>query len=353
MDNDSRDHLNDIMPFIEDGTVIPIISNSFRIEEIFRDDDELLAQLSQIPEFYDEVRTIDQQLTKQWAQKIGYPMSDDHNLARVAQYRQIESGDPELAKIEYLKFINDRLLKISENRAGYDDKVNELRTQTQRLLFSDLVQQLDYPQFPDGMEDPLRLLAKLPLPIYITTSYSSFLERALEAEDKSPRTQLCFLSSGKSNVKREHQPDPDYEPTVTNPAVYHLFGLENYKNTLVLSEDDYMNFLMNAVEEITSLDLYPSALQQALPESRLLLFGYNLTDWDFRALFRFILRTRKTVTARRSIAIQFRPSLEKKDYEERSLKYLQQYFEGYKFRVIWTSTEKFIYELWDAWNKYR
>ena len=346
------DNLSDMMPFIEDGAVIPIISNSFRIEEIFREDDELVAQLADVPQFYDEVRTIDQQLTKQWADKIGYPMSDNHNLARVAQYRQVESGDPELAKIEYLKFLNERLLKMSEKKEGYEAKVSQLKTQSQRLLFSEAVQQLDYPQF-DGMDDPLRLLAKLPLPIYITTSYSNFLERALEDEEKTPRTQLCFLSSGKSTVKREHQPDPDYEPTPTNPAVYHLFGLENYRNTLILSEDDYMNFLMNAVEEITSRDLYPSALQQALPESRIILLGYNLRDWDFRALFRFILRTRKMAAARPSIAIQFKPSLEKKDHEARSLKYLQQYFEGHKFRVVWTNTEKFIYELWDTWNRYR
>lgn len=343
-------NLSDMIPFIEDGAVIPIISNSFRIEEIFREDDELVTQLAEVPEFYDEVRTIEQQLTKQWAEKLEYPMSDNHNLARVAQYRQVESGDPELAKIEYLRFLNSRLLKMTEKKEGYEAKVSQIKTQSQRLLFSDAVQQLDYPHFPDGMKDPLELLANLPLPIYITTSYSNFMERALEEAKRPPRTQLCFLSSGKSSVKREHLPDPDYVPTVDNPAVYHLFGLENYRNTLVLSEDDYMNFLMNAVEEITSLDLYPSALQQALPESRLLLLGYNLRDWDFRTLFRFILRARKSAAARPSIAIQFKPSLEKKDYEEKSLKYLQQYFEGHKFKVIWTNTEKFIYELWDTWE---
>ena len=33
-------HMSRIVPFIT-GTVIPIISNSFRIEQIFRQDDEL------------------------------------------------------------------------------------------------------------------------------------------------------------------------------------------------------------------------------------------------------------------------------------------------------------------------
>ena len=45
----STDNLNDIMPFIDEGTVIPIISNSFRIEEIFRNDKELQEQLAASP----------------------------------------------------------------------------------------------------------------------------------------------------------------------------------------------------------------------------------------------------------------------------------------------------------------
>lgn len=348
------DNLKDIMPFIEMGLVIPIISNSFRIEEIFREDKDLLQKMEDFPEFYDEVRTIDQQLTKQWAQKIGYPMSDDHNLARVAQYRQVESGDPDLAKIEYLKFLNDRLLELCENEKGYDDKVNQLKTQTQRQFFSDTVRQLDYPRnFPDGKADPLRLLAQLPIKIYITTSYFTFLERALEAEGKTPRTQICFLSGGKSTVKREHLPDPDYVPTSANPAVYHFFGLEDYKDTLILSEDDYMNFLMNAIEEINSQDIYPTPLRLALPDSRFILLGYKLRDWDFRTVFRFILKIRKPIMAKPSIAIQLKPNLGKKDFEAKSLEYLEHYFGGHKFRVEWTSTENFIYELWDAWNNYR
>jgi len=348
------DNFNDIIPFMEMGLVVPIISNSFRIEEIFRNDEDLLSKMNGSPEFYDEVRTVDQQLTKQWAQKIGYPMSDDHNLARVAQYRQVETEDPDLAKIEYLKFLNDRLLMLCENEKGYHDKVGQLKTQTQRQLFSDTVQQLDYPrQYSDSQEDPLRILARLPIKIYITTSYFNSLERALEAEGKSPRTQICFLSGGKSSVKREHLPDPDYDPVPMEPAVYHFFGLENYRDTLVLSEDDHMNFLMNAVEEINSQDIYPTPLRLALPDSRFILLGYNLRDWDFRTVFRFILKIRKPIMAKPSIAIQLRPNLGKKDFEEKSLKYLEHYFKGHNFRVKWTSTEEFIYELWEAWNRYR
>lgn len=350
------DNLDYLMPFLETGRVIPFLSNSFRLEEIFRDDRELSAMLAKPPEHFDEVRTFDQQLTKKWAEKIDYPMSDSHNLARVAQYRQVVSGFPEGARREYIRYLTDRLLEINENDDEYKDIVARLRKRSQALLFSEVVQQLDYPRFPEGVEDPLRLLARLPLKIFVTTGYSDFLERALIAEDKTPRTQLCFCRVGKSHIRAEHLPDRDFKPTATNPAVVHLYGLEDYTNTLILSEDDYMNFLMNAVEEINSQDYFPSYLRGALPESSLILLGYHMQDWDFRTLFRFGSRVRKIEAVddeiTPSIAIQFKPSLERKEIEARSLQYLEKYFAKRNFRVMWTGAEEFVYELWETWNRY-
>ena len=350
-DRSTIDFFNEIMPFIDEGAVIPIISNSFRIDEIFRHDKNLVSRMVESPEFYDEDMTIEEQLTKEWAGSIEYPMPDDHNLARVAQYRQVVLEDSELAKKEYLKFLNDRFLKMSKNETGNIDEVSEPKTR-KKLLFSDIVREFDYPRFPPD-RDPLRLLAKLDLPIYVTTSYHTFLEQALVAEEKEPSTQVCFLNSGTLSINPRHLPDPDYPPIAKKPAVYHLFGLENYARTVVLSEDDYMNFLMNAVEGSNAQDLFPSPLRQGLSESRLLLLGYHLRDWDFRALFRFILERRKNPGVPPSIIIQLRPNLKVKEYEAKSLKYLEQYFKEYKFKVKWTSTERFIYELWDTWNQYR
>jgi hypothetical protein len=351
-DNGTLKVLNDIvLPFLEDGTVIPVVSNSFRIEQIFQHDPELHEMMKKEPEYYDEVSTLDQQLTKLWAKKINYPMSDDRNLARVAQYRQVEKQDTELPKIEYLKLINDRLLKLSENDPDYKDKVAELRSRTQRLIFSETVRQLEYPRgFPGGGQDPLELLASLDLPIFITTSYSNFLETALEKVGKPPRTQLCFWDGNKAGIDPQHLPDPKFNPTPQNPAVYHLFGLEQYKDTILLSEDDFMNFLITATEEFDSQDLYPTPLRLALPTARLILLGYNLRDWDFRALFRFLLMARKTAKKKKSIAIQLRPVLGNKSYETNSQNYLEQFFGDHDFTVVWTNADDFIYKLIDARN---
>jgi hypothetical protein len=115
------DYYNDFIQHIPGGELVPIISNGFRLDEIFETDAELRKSLQQKPEFYDEVRSIDQQLTKQWArEKVQYPMSDDHNLARVAQYYQVmlglEQDGAQKAKNDYLRFINERLLKNFQDK---------------------------------------------------------------------------------------------------------------------------------------------------------------------------------------------------------------------------------------------
>ncbi len=189
--------------------------------------------------------------------------------------------------------------------------------------------------------------------IYITTGYSDFLEGALRLEDKKPRTQLCFCA--KTTIEQSLLPDRDFRPDADHPAVIHLFGLEQYANTLVLSEDDHINFLLHAVEEINSPDVYPSYLRGAFPEASLLLLGYHLRDWDFRTLFRFIVKIRRfepNSDMTPSIAIQFEPSLKNENNKKATQDYLKKYFENRHFTVWWSDTEKFIRELWNRWDLY-
>jgi hypothetical protein len=348
----ANSYLDDIMPFIKKGTVIPIISNSMRIEEIFRDEQSLKERMSDAAVLDDEDLTIDEQLTKEWAREISYPMTDDHNLARVAQFYQVEQKETLLAKTKYLKFLTNYLLDLNEEEEGYKDIVSQLRMQ--EASFSEIVQQLDYPRFPEGFEDSLRVLAKLPLKIYVTTSYYNFIERALEAENKKPRTQVCFWSGGKLSAKPEHSPDPMYEPSDTQPAVYHLFGLEDYPQTIVLSEDDFMNFLISVVEDTnTQSPVVPLRLREGLAESRLLLLGYHVRGWDFRVLFRFILKYRSVDSAPRGMLIQLNPGKKQTGNKEKSVEYLSHYFDKKQFDIDWTNPEKFIQKLWNEWDKYR
>jgi len=340
----------DIMPRISQGIVIPIISSAFRIEQIFRE--ERCAPDDPIEE--DGGMGIDQQLTREWANLIDYPMQDKHNLARVAQYYLVEQKDDPHARSKHLDFMKSCLLTIAADDKDYADLASRLKTRIRELSFSEIVQQLDYPRFTDVDQDPLRLLARLPLPTYITTSQSDFLERALEAEGKKPRTQICFWSGEISSASPEHQTDQDFMPTVTNPLVYHLYGLEDYPQTLVMSEDDYINFLIAMVEDTNTLNpVIPLSLRRAIGESHLILLGYRLPDWDFRVLFRFILKFRRDEFSPRGLVIQLRRDEKRFEDVERALEYLGRYFDRRKFDSEWNSAERFVHKLWNDWNAYR
>ena len=354
LQNEGNDLLDDVlMSSISEGTIIPIISNSFRMEQIFRTLGNLTEKITKLPRgrSTDETITAYQQLTREWADVIQYPLPDDSNLARVAQYFQVHKrNDIGLAKREYLNFLKAYLL---------DPKApHTVAPQRLEKTFSDIVSELGYPMFPEGAKDPLRQLASLPLPIYITTSYFNFLERALILANKKPRSQVCSWSGGKA--KGPHLPDPNFEPSSEEPVVYHLFGLENYPTTLVLSEDDYMNWQISVAEELsqqitnTTSPGIPLRLREALAEkeSQLMILGYNLQDWEFRVLFRFIWRFRKDEDLRRSTVIQLKPRPKNTEYEQNALGYLKQYFDIKRSNVKWTTADTYIHQLSDAYEKY-
>ena len=343
-----------IMPRISQGFVIPIMSNSLRIEQIFREEKQIPDQSAETSQSEAEDLTVEEQLTEEWANFIGYPMPDIHNLARVAQYFLVEQKDNLSARAKYLEFLKTFLLTITQDDEDYKDLASKLLMQVQEQHFSEIARLLDYPRFPEGVEDPLRLLARLPLPIYITTSYYDFLERALEAENKKPRTQVCFWSGARSSARTEHWYDPDYEPIPQEPIVYHLYGLEDYPQTLVLSEDDFINFLVSVVEDTdTQNPIVPLKLRGKLAEQTLLLLGYQLRDWDFRVLFRFIAKFRKEdLSPPRGMIIQLKRDKKRTGNLEKSLQYLNRYFDKRQFDVEWSEAESFVQELWAKWNEY-
>lgn len=365
-----------IIPLIAQQKVIPIISNSFRIQQIFMEEDEIADQFlktspsdereldsnghnGETPRYDDEDLTNDEQITKEWADYIEYPMPDNHNLARVAQYHLVEEAKQKvtsyLARAKYINFMKDFVLTFFEDDPNYGDLVATLKSVVRERSFSDIVSELELPNFPDQVEDPLRALARLPLPIYITTSYYDFLERALKEVKKEPFTQICFWSGDIKDIKAEHLTDKDFTPSPKRPLVYHLYGLEDYPETMVLSEDDYMNFLVEVMRHTDNLNpIVPSSLREALSDSQLLLLGYQLRDWDFRVLFRFLSKFRvgNRKSLERGMVIQLKEMSKKEMGKvDKTLEYLREYFDQENFEVKWGNVEVFIRELCKEWNQ--
>lgn len=192
-------------------------------------------------------------IAKEWVAKYGYPMEDSEDLARVAQFIATEY-DKMFPKNEII------------------EKFNEV-------------------QCPDlaNPDEPHRVLANLPLPVYITTNYDDFLTQALKTKwvgdtkvpYKDPRRELCrwndFIVADPSVF------DTDFEPSVANPVVFHLYGHTGAPESLILTEDDYLDFLVSVSRYE---HLIPARIQKALTRASLLFLGYRFTDLDFRVLLR-------------------------------------------------------------------
>ncbi len=290
------------------------------------------------------------QVVQTWAEEISYPMPDTDSLPRVAQYAMTTGPDALSAKEDYLDFLKERLLdkaraeQRSEQRAFLETLGDELYD----LTFSEVANRLGYPRYEDELENPLRILAELPLPIYITTNYCTFMENALKAAGKEPRTEICYwhedLEDDASSVFEE---DPDYQPNEEEPLVYHIHGLDAYPSSLILAEDDYLDFLVRVSQDTEAI---PRRVAQALADSSLMLLGFRLRDWDFRVILRGLINPRRASRRLLSVSIQLAPEFEETEDISTVKSYLKQYFENLNFEIYWGDTQSFIQELWEQWE---
>ncbi len=338
---------NDLKPRILAREVLPIISNSML--------DSLVFPLNLTDE-NGATQNPDEILAEMLAEKLDYPFPDRTRLARVAQYASYSGFDVGTAKSKYLSFLKETLLLFAE--MSDPDAVVELRPHVDEpgYTFTKLAAELDYPQAPDGKPNPLNLLARIQLPVYVTTSFYGFMERALEQEGRKPITHVCFWDGQVPAEVSHFYPDPDFKPDPMTPVVYHLFGYEEAPSSLLISEDDYLEFLKGIARDRTNTvrPIIPTYLRDHLANSSLIMMGYRLPEWDFRVLFRGVIPLYIERQRYKSLAIQLEPSQQNGIANvDKAEKYLTAYFDKANFVVVWQDVFNFVGELWNRWDHWR
>jgi hypothetical protein len=309
-----------IVDRLAEGNVVPIIGNTFTNTLAFGNHDDLIEG---------------------WINYIGYPLAaEGHNLAYVAQYESVSKAKDEIeTKEKYLEFLKAALSMM----AGEDPDIpaeqeDELQEQARDMTVSAMARFLNYPSLNTDRANPLLLLAALRLPVYVTTGYHNFLEVALkEKAGKAPRTEVYRWTEELKHIPSIFEQDPDYVPSPEEPLVYHLHGLDQYPESLVLTEDDHLDFLTNIAH------ISPEVMA-ALAQSSLVVLGFNLADWDFKVLFRGVIRARTRQLA--SVAIQL-------DDNPQQQEYLKKYLGQVNFEVEWTDPAdpyKLVRELYQGWE---
>ncbi len=190
-------------------------------------------------------------------------------------------------------------------------------------------------------DEPHRVLAELPASIYVTANYDNLLYRALQARGRSPRRLACRWRDeppvAPAIAGRE-------EPSQQCPAVYHVFGRFGVKESLVLTEDDYFDYLIAAA----SNHLIPGLVERSLVDRSLLLLGFRLTDWSFRVLFRLIMSLpgRERLASYPHVAVQVDPEHTDLADAAGARRYLERYFgTAADIDVYWGSVEDFLEQL--------
>jgi hypothetical protein len=192
------------------------------------------------------------------------------------------------------------------------------------------------------------VLAQLPMSIYITTDPSNLLAEALVAAGKEPQVELCRWNEDVELLPSIYDDEPSYRPDVQRPLVYHLFGQIREPDSLVLTEDDYFDYLIGVTRD---KDLIPAVVRRALADTALLFLGFRMDDWNFRVLFRSIMsqegRGRRSKYAH--VAVQIDPEEGRILEPDRARRYLESYFQDADISIYWGSVEDFVKELQSRW----
>ncbi len=252
-----------------------------------------------------DVVPLGSQIARRWAEMHGYPLVDAYDLVQVAQFLAV-TKEPMWPKEE----------------------------------IQDLFAQYAPPDFNDEAQ-PYAVLAGLPLPIYLTTNYDDFLIRALRARNKQPVQESCRWTSRPSFETRPQIFDrADFTPSTKAPLVYHLHGQIDIPASLVLTEDDYVDFLVN----MARAEIIPPLIRATIAENMLLFIGYRLADWSFRVLYRGLMKTVDPSGRHLNLTVQLEPA-DVAASPDQAKEYLEGYFEKMQVRVFWGRAQDFLTEL--------
>lgn len=248
-------------------------------------------------------------LCEHFARRYDYPFEDASDLARVTQYALTEIRDPV-----------------------------DLKREVCQLL------QADGPAPRADRTEPHRLLADLPLSVFLTTNYDNLLASALVDARKTPNAAISPWWEPLSA-----HADLRGEPTTDSPLIYHLHGSSADPRSLVLTESDYLTYMINIVEvpAATGRSMLPTAVLEAMVRKPLLFIGYSLQDWTFRVLFHGLARATPRQNQRRHVSVQLMPKVRAaaEDVERKARRYLEQYLNGWNISIYLGTASDFCAEL--------
>lgn len=284
-------------------------------------------------------------LAQKLAAEYNYPFPTTQSLPRVAQFACT------LDKTVPRKKILRAMINGFRNRMGLKTGATDQECSLCKILetsnWSDCSQEL----FENEIHHQL---ADLQLPLYITTNFDDFMALALRAKHKHliVREETVKWREKTSRDQKSPHYDLDPPPSSERPVVLHLFGSDDDLLSIVLTEDDYLDYLTRISRDYEHL--LPTSVQDRLASTTLLFLGYRLEDLDLKVIMRGLLTN---LDLERwdmlHVAVQIESSIVDHAKQEEVTRYFQKYFSKSKIDVYWGSAQQFVADLYARWQEYK
>jgi hypothetical protein len=296
-------------------------------------------------------------MARRWAQTNDYPLAE-HARDEICQVAQYLATRPD-TRFPYDQLVQSQREAILDRHR--DDLPEELR-QAKVARLTELIAQVGRLQRQRDRYEPHRVLAGMPYRIYLTANPDNLLAEALKEAGKDPVVRICpwndRIASDESAYLYEDDPDE------SRPLVYHLFGRIDDVESLVLTVDDYFDYLIGSTR---NRDLIPEPVRAAQSDSMLLFLGFSMDHWNFRALVRSLSQDveadapkhpgRRRIPRRRTsyshVGAQLDPEDGRFDNPRGAREFLEKTFrirEG-AVNIYWGGVRDFIRELADRWDR--
>jgi hypothetical protein len=255
------------------------------------------------------------ELAKWLAQKFEYPLKDNWNLPRVAQFIATKHQDRPFAKRQVAKRLRE-----------FEEKA------------------LSAGKIPDNFLK----LASLGLPLYITTNYDDFMARALLSRlGRKPQVEIARWSN---QLREAHGGYSRETPAGESPWVFHLHGALTDPSSILVTDDDYIDFMVMVAQDSNNktakIPLLNHHVRRALANSNLLFIGYSLNDWNFRVMMRHLMKQANIARTDqyRSISIQMPPDPEliSESNREAAKQFLADYLSTSAIEILWCTAKQFL-----------
>jgi hypothetical protein len=282
------------------------------------------------------------EFARRWAEDQGFPLAPHarEDLPQVAQYLSVRFEAEALRSM-----FETELIRGLEHNLGHG-----FAYPYEGVPVADLLAMAGAHRRTINRADPHRVLAELPFPIYLTTNPDRLLVDALREAKKSPEVDVCPWTEWVDRSQSIFAREPNFAPTVDRPLVYCLFGRLEDPDSLVLTEDNYFDYLIGLTRNNERI---PEVVRTALVNTALFFLGFRLDDWDFRVLFRSLMGQggRERRKRFKHVAVQIDPEEGRNLDPAGARRYLQRYFDVAKVSIYWGHVDDFARELLDRWTR--